>query len=185
MAMSEWMRSVGTIRDTLVVDYSMPGVNTTRCVAHRPPITVSPILCTLSVCYIQWTLWHCGQLWPYVRMGSSGTSLHRDCNAKGDAAKISPHVPSTCAQNATLSFLILHIIRSRQIYEAIDNPSLVSCVSCLITSSYLWNYVRAADDGSHAENLQSNGCRCSSHWFKSRDGILVTQVLTYCSECQG
>jgi len=28
-------------------------------------------------------------------MGSLGTPLHRDCNAMGDAVKISPHVPST------------------------------------------------------------------------------------------
>jgi len=81
----------------------------------------------------------------------------RDCKAMGDAAKISPRVPSTCAQNAILSLLIIHIIPSRQMYVAIDNPLLVPSISCLSTSSYLWNYVRAADDVSHAENLQSNG----------------------------
>jgi hypothetical protein len=81
----------------------------------------------------------------------------RDCKAMGDAAKISPHVPSTCAQNAILSLLIIHIIPSHQIYVAIDNPTFVPSVSCLTTSSYLWNNVRAADNISHAENLQSNG----------------------------
>ena len=40
-------------------------------------------------------------------MGSLGMPLHRDCNAMGDAAKISPRVPSTCAQNAFLSLLII------------------------------------------------------------------------------
>jgi hypothetical protein len=35
------------------------------------------------------------------------TGLHRDFNAMGDAAKISPCVPSTCAQNAILCLLIL------------------------------------------------------------------------------
>ena len=130
-------------------------------------------------------------------MGSLGTRLHQDCNAMGDAAKISPRVPSTCAQNAILSlliildckamgdaakisplvssicaqhsilsFLIIHIIPSCQIYVAIDNPSLVPSVSCLTTSSYLWNDVRAADYISHAENLQSNGCECVSHLYK-------------------
>jgi hypothetical protein len=39
-------------------------------------------------------------------MGSLGMRLHRDCNAMGDAAKISPGVHSTCAQNAILSLLI-------------------------------------------------------------------------------
>jgi hypothetical protein len=46
----------------------------------------------------------------------------RDCKAMGDAAKISPRVPSTGVQNAILSLLIIHIISSRQIYVAIDNP---------------------------------------------------------------
>jgi len=85
----------------------------------------------------------------------------RDCKATGDAWNISPHVPSTCAQNAILSLLIIHIIPRRQIYVAIDNPLFVPSVSCLTTSSYLWNDVCAADNISQAENLQSNGCRCN------------------------
>jgi len=44
MATSEWTRSVRAVRDTPVADYSAPGVNTTRRVAHRPPIAVSPFL---------------------------------------------------------------------------------------------------------------------------------------------
>jgi len=83
----------------------------------------------------------------------------------GDAVKISPRVPSTCGQNAILSLLIIHIIPTGQIYVAIDNPSLVPSVSCLTTSSYLWNEVRAADNISHAKNLQSNGCRCCFHLY--------------------
>jgi len=70
----------------------------------------------------------------------------------GDAAKISSHIPSTWAQNAILSLLIIHIIPSRQIYVAIDDASLVPSVSCLTTGNYLWNDVCAADDISHAEN---------------------------------
>ena len=84
----------------------------------------------------------------------------------GDTVKVSPRVPSTCAQDAILSLLIIHIIPSRQIYVAIDNPSLVPSISCLTNSTYVWNQMRAADDVSHTENLQSNGCWCFSHWYK-------------------
>jgi hypothetical protein len=109
----------------------------------------------------------------------------RDCKAMGDAAKIPPRIPSICMQNAILSLLIIHIIASRQIYVAIDNPSFVPSVFCLTTSSYLWNYVCAADNISHAENLQSNSCRCFSHLYKFRDWIQVTWVFRYCGERQG
>ena len=91
---------------------------------------------------------------------------------------------STYAQNAILSLLIIHIIPSRQIYVAIDNPSLVPSISCLTTSSYLWNYVRAADNISHAENLQSNGCWCFSHSYTFRDGNQVSQVFWYCGSAR-
>jgi hypothetical protein len=72
-------------------------------------------------------------------MGSLGTRVHQDWNVMGDGAKISPRVPYTCAQNAIPSLLIIHINRSRQIYVAIDNSSLVLVVSYLTTSSYLRN----------------------------------------------
>ena len=88
-------------------------------------------------------------------MGSLGTRLHRDCNAMGDTAKTSPRIPSTCAQNAILSLLIIDFIPSRQISVAIDNASHFPSVGCLTTSSYLWNSVHAANNVSHAENLQS------------------------------
>jgi hypothetical protein len=55
----------------------------------------SPFLLALSVSYFTQSLWHCGQLRPYVGMGSLDAHLHWDCNAMGDAAKISPPVPST------------------------------------------------------------------------------------------
>jgi len=117
-------------------------------------------------------------------MGSSGTHLHRDCNPMGDTAKITPHIPSTWAHNTIRCLLVIHIIPSHQISVAIDNPSLVPSVSCLTTSSYLWNYVGAAEDVSHAENLRSNGCRCCSDLYKFRDRIQVTQVFSYCGERQ-
>jgi hypothetical protein len=82
------------------------------------------------------------------------TLIIRDWKAMVDAAKISPRVPSTCAQNAILFLLIIYIIRSRQISVAIGNPQLVPSVSCLTTSSHLGNDVREADNISHAENLQ-------------------------------
>jgi len=185
MAPSEWTRSIRAIWDTPVADYSAPSINTTLRVAYRPPMGVSPFLLTLSVSYFKRTLWHWGQLWPYIGMGSLGMRLHRDCNAMGDTAKISPRVPSTCAQNAILSLLIIHIIPSRQIYVAIDNPSLIPSICCLNTSSYLLNYVRAADDVSHAEHLQGNGCQCFSHLYIPWDGIQVPQVFRYCGERQG
>jgi len=84
----------------------------------------------------------------------------------GDIAKISLRVPSTCAQNAIRPLIIILIIPSRQIYVAIDNSLLVPSVSRLTSSSYLWNYVCAANDVSHAETLQSNGCHCFSHLYK-------------------
>ena len=185
MALSEWTRSVRGVRDTPVADYSTPGVNTTRQVVYRPPIAVSLSLRVLSVSYFKRSLWRCGQLWKFFGMGSLDARLHRDCNGMGDAANLSPRVPSTCAQNAILSFLIIHLIPSRKIYVAINNPSLVPSVFCLTTSSYLWNYVRAADNTFYAENLQSNCCRCFSDLYKFRDRIQVTWVFRYCGECQG
>jgi hypothetical protein len=104
--------------------------------------------------------------------------------AMGDAAKISPCVPSTCVENVIFSLLIIHIIPSCQIYVPIDNPSLVPSVSCLTTSSYLWNDVRAANNISHTENLQSNGFRYMSHLYQFPDGIPVTRVFWYCGERQ-
>ena len=62
MAPSEWKCSVRAVRDTPVADYSAPGLNTTSCVAYRPPIAVSPFLLALSVSYFKQTLWSCGQL---------------------------------------------------------------------------------------------------------------------------
>jgi len=95
MAPIEWTRSVRAVRDTPVAEYSAPSVNTTPHVAYHPLIAVSPFLLALSVSNVKQILWRCGQLWPYVGMGSLGTRLHRDRNAMGDAATISPRVPST------------------------------------------------------------------------------------------
>jgi len=111
--------------------------------------------------------------------------LHRDCNAICDAAKISPRIPSTGAHNAILYLLIIQIIPSCQIYVAINNPSLVPSDSCYTSCGYLWNYVRAADNVSHAESIQSNYCRGFAHLYKFRDGIHVTRVSRYCGERQG
>ena len=185
MALSERTRSVRGVRDTPVADYSSPSINTMRRVVYLRPIAVSPSLRVLLVSYFKRSPWRCGQLWQYVGMGPLGTRLHRDCNAMGDTANISPLVPSTSAQNAILFLIIIHIIPSHQICGAIDNPSLVPSVTCLTTSSYLWIYVGAADNISHAENLQSNGCQCFSHLYKFRDGMQVTRVFRYCGERKG
>ena len=62
MAESKWTHCVGAVRDTLVVAYSAPGVNTTHRVASRPLIAASQVLLSLSVSYFKRTLWCCGQL---------------------------------------------------------------------------------------------------------------------------
>jgi len=103
----------------------------------------------------------------------------------GYAVKLSPRVPSTCVQNAILSLPIMHFIPRRQIYVAIDNPSLLPPICCLTTSSYLRNHMLAANDVSHAENLQSNSRWCFSHLNTFRDVIKVTRVFRYCGEHQG
>jgi len=137
IAQLEWTRSIRAVIDTPGADYSAPGLNTTQRVTSRPPIAVSPYLLALSVSFFKWTLWRCGQLWSYVQMESLGTRLHRDCNAMGDFVKISPRVSSICAHNAILSLPIIHIITSRQMYVAVENPSLIPSVFCLTTRSYL------------------------------------------------
>jgi len=118
-------------------------------------------------------------------MGSLGTLSLRDCNAMGDAGNISPRFRSICAQNAILPIPITHIMPSRQIYVAIENPSLVPSITYLTTISYLWNYMRAADNISHTENLQSNCCRCCCHLYKIPHRIQVTWVSRYRCELQG
>jgi len=95
MAPWVWTRSIRAIRDTPVADCSAPSLKTPRRVTYRPPIAVLPFLLTQSVSDFKHTLWRCGQLWPYIRLGSLGTRLHRYWNAMGDTAKISPHIPST------------------------------------------------------------------------------------------
>ena len=177
MAPSEWTRSIIAVRHIPVAACSVLGVNTTCRVAYHPHIALSLFLLTLSVSYIERTFWRSGQQWPCIGMDSLGMRLHWHCNAMGDAAQTSPRFPSTWADIAILSLLIIHMITSRQIYVAIDNRSLVLSVSCLTTRSYLWNYVHAADDVSHCENLQRNSRRCFSHLYKFRDGIQVTRVF--------
>jgi len=95
MAASQWTLSIRAMRDTPVVDYSAPSVNTTRRVSYRPPMDFSPFHLPRSVSYFEETLWRCGHQWPYVGMGSLGTRLYGDCIAMGDALEISPRVPST------------------------------------------------------------------------------------------
>jgi hypothetical protein len=107
IAPSEWTRALRAVRDTPVADYSAPGVNSMRRISYLPLIAVSPFCLVLSVFYFKWSLWHCGQLWPYVRISVLGTCMHWDCNAMGDTAKISPRVPSTFAHKAILCLLII------------------------------------------------------------------------------
>jgi hypothetical protein len=137
MAPSKWMRSIRAVRETPVVDYSTPGLNATRRIVSLLLSAVSLILCGLSVSYFKWSPWCFGQLWPDVRIGSFVTRLHWDCNATGDTAKMSRHVPSTCTLNATLCVFIIHSIPCHQIYVARDHPSLIQSISCLTTIKYI------------------------------------------------
>jgi len=184
VAPSEWTRSDRALRDTQVAHSSVPGVNTTRRIAYCHPVPVSLFLHTLAVTDFKPTLGRCGQLWQYIWMSWLGTRLHWDRNAMGDAATSSHSIPSTSAQYAILTLLIIDIVQSRQIHVAIDNPLLVPSVSCLTTSRYLCDSVRTADNVSHAENLQSYSCRCFSHLYEFRDGIQVTWAFRYCGQCQ-
>jgi len=174
MAPSEWMRCVRAVRETPAAHDCTPGVNTTSRVVYHPSIAVSLSLRVLSGSYCKQSLWRCGQLGQYVGLGTLGTRLHRNCNAMGQAANISPRFPSTSTPNGILYLLNMHIIPGRQIYVSIENPSLVPSVSSLTTSSYLCKYVRAADNTAHAENLQSNGWWCFSHLYIFRDQNHVT-----------
>ena len=88
---------------------------------------------------------HPGGGWPHARPQYHAS---RCISPSEYCMTDSSRVPSTCAQKAILSLLIIHSIPSRLIYVAVDNPSLFLSISCLITGSYLWNYLRAADDGS-------------------------------------
>jgi len=53
MALSEWTRSVGAVRDTPVADYTAPSIDTTRRVVYHPLIAVSLSLRVLSVSYFE------------------------------------------------------------------------------------------------------------------------------------
>jgi len=174
MTPSQWTGSVRALRDTPMADYSSPSCNSTCRIPALSLIAVSLFVLVLSVSKFKRSHWRCGQLSPYVGMGSLRTGLCRDCNAMGDAVAVSPRVSTTCTPNAILSLIIIHMIRSCQICVSIDNPSHVLSISCLTTSSYLWNDVGAAYNVSHAENMQNNGCWCFSHLYKFRDGIQVT-----------
>jgi len=103
----------------------------------------------------------------------------------GDAAKTSPHIPSTCAQNAILSLLIIHIILSCHIYVAIDNPSLILSVFCLTTSTYLWNYVRTADNVYHNEMCRETAAGAFFTCTNFEKGSKVVRVFRYCGARQG
>jgi len=67
----------------------------------------------------------------------------------------------------------------------IDHPSFVPSVSNLSTSCNLWIYVHIADDGSHTDNLPSNGNQGVSHWYNFQDEIHITWVFRYCGDNQG
>ena len=99
--------------------------------------------------------------------------LYQDQNEMGNAAIISHCVPSSCVYNAMLSTQTFQVIPSRQMYVAIDNPSLIPSFRCLTTSTYWANYLCTAGDVSHVEQLQSNDCQCFSQLNKFQDQFHV------------
>jgi hypothetical protein len=62
MALSEWMHSGRAMRDTLVADYSVPGVNLMLRIPYHPLIDVSQCHLVVSVSNLQRSLWCCCQL---------------------------------------------------------------------------------------------------------------------------
>ena len=95
MAVPEWMWSGPAFGDTPGAHDFTPGSNSRCQAACTLLIAVSPFVLHLSVSNFKNRIWHCGQLWPYIGIGSLGTSLHWDCNAMGYKAKISPPDPWT------------------------------------------------------------------------------------------
>jgi len=131
IAPSEWRPWFKLVRDIPVENYSPPCLSTTCQITYRSRIVVSLFLLGLLVSYHKRTLWCCGQLWPYVGMGSLGALLNPDCNAMRDVATISLCILSTCVQSANLSVLLIQIISSGQIHVTIGNPSLIPFVFCV------------------------------------------------------
>jgi len=76
-------------------------------------------------------------------MGSLGMHLHQDCNAIGDAAKISPLVPSTCAQNAILSSLIIRDCNAMGDAAKISPRVHSTCVHNAILSLLIIHIIRS------------------------------------------
>jgi len=102
---AEWLRQGGRAP---LAQSKTPWRRITLRPASIPPAGLhialrSTFCCLFSLCWSpisKKTLWGCDQLWPYVGMGSLGTHLHQDCNAMGDAAEISPSVPSTLSSRS-------------------------------------------------------------------------------------
>lgn len=78
---------------------------------------------------------------------------------------------SIFTQKAILSVLIICIILCHLIYVAIGNQSCLPDISCHTTRENLCNYVHAADNVSHTENLESHSCRWISYLYIYRDRI--------------
>jgi hypothetical protein len=92
LAASEWTRSVRAVRDTPLADYSAPGVNTTRRVAYRPPIAVSPFRRCFSFCQSPILNKHSGVVancdhtseWVHCVHACIGIAMHKDSRKCAD-----------------------------------------------------------------------------------------------------
>jgi hypothetical protein len=96
-------RSSRCSRDSPVADYYLPVINTLCHSLYCPAIAVSPCICMPPISNFTRSHWCSGQPGPHIRMGAFCLNIHWDCNVMGDVAKISFHIPFTCAPNAILS----------------------------------------------------------------------------------
>jgi len=178
MAASEWTHFVRVVRATRVVHYSALGANTSRHIAFRPPITVSPCLLALSVSPCKRTLWRCGQLWPYVAIGLLGTSAKRKSVRNPDANltatmvaftsaskyfQMLPSPPEALQSALRLCKSILRMLRDLSlsiifVFDTVTGFATLYCGMNYLSISIYIHTVNLAIDGSRAsseEHLQT------------------------------
>jgi hypothetical protein len=109
-------------------------------------------------------------------MGSLDLRLHRDWNAIGDAAKISPRVPSTCAQNGILSLLIIRDCKAMGNAAKISPLVPSTCAQNAILSLLIIHSIPSRQNDEGIDNLSlvpSVSCHTTSNyvWKISNNSI--------------
>jgi len=111
-------------------------------------------------------------------MVSLGTRLHQDCNAMGDAAKISPRIPFTCAQHAILSLLIVRDCKAMGDAGNISHRVPFTCAQNGILSLLIIHFIPrrqiyvAIDDPSFVPSVS---CLSTSSYL----GMTCTQPIIF------